>query len=630
MEKKDFRVNWNVIEGDEFEARLSKIFRCVADAITCTLGPYGRDTLIEEGTEMHSTKDGLQVIKSIQFDNTMANNILKIIKTICYNMMLKVGDGTSSSIVGADKLYQMISEDKKLSKLRSRDLDAIFSKVKELICEEIVGLSEKIEPGDSETIYKIASISSNNDEFISNMMKDIYSKVQYPIINYTTGLGFKTTYEIVSGFKLSAHYLDACYRTNDKNECHMENPLIMIFDHKIDYDTHYTKLIKPIKDALLMHAQLYQVPYDKIRKVCVIAPYFDEELLEHLRQDYAKCQMSNFPLIDVYVKGYASNTFERQELEDLSAFCRCHVIKEDTIKRMRNCVEFSFDLEDVGNPNYCPEGDFGIVSEQVLIDAYVEGKELDQETKDKLVFETNMYVGSVKKLVVTDRQNNYALIEEFDCPDTKRIETLTLDAQANLNQSNEESKSRLVVHSDLNNMKKRLGRLRGEIVNITIGAETELAKNYQQDVIDDVVKACDCATKFGYNIGGNLIIPIAIKNILNNNKDLTESERDLLCLTDKAFKNVFATVLGNRYNNPRYWNVEEDGVVDIDEIISDCISNKVCYDLVQGDYSENIINPSYTDIEIINSTFHIISMMNNTNQYITEKIDITALSKSIE
>ena len=202
---------------------------------------------------------------------------------------------------------------------------------------------------------------------------------------------------------------------------------------------------------------------------------------------------------------------------------------------MRNCVEFSFDLEDVGNPNYCPEGDFGIVSEQVLLDAYVEGKELDQETKDKLVFETNMYVGSVKKLVVTDRQNNYALIEEFDCPDAKRIETLTLDAQANLNQSNEESKSRLVVHSDLNNMKKRLGRLRGEIVNITIGAETELAKNYQQDVIDDVVKACDCATKFGYNIGGNLIIPIAIKNILNDNKDLTESERDLLCLTDKAF-----------------------------------------------------------------------------------------------
>ena len=142
----------------------------------------------------------------------------------------------------------MISEDKKLSKLRSRDLDVLFSKVKELICEEIVSLSEKIEPGDSETIYKIASISSNNDEFISNMMKDIYSKVQYPIINYTTGLGFKTTYEIVSGFKLSAHYLDACYRTNDKNECHMENPLIMIFDHKIDYDT---LIIKKLSRSLI-------------------------------------------------------------------------------------------------------------------------------------------------------------------------------------------------------------------------------------------------------------------------------------------------------------------------------------------------------------------------------------------
>ena len=78
------------------------------------------------------------------------------------------------------------------------------------------------------------------------------------------------------------------------------------------------------------------------------------------------------------------------------------------------------------------------------------------------------------------------------------------------------------------------------------------------------------------------------------------------------------------------WIISFFGEVTLDEIIFNCITNKVCYDLVQGEYSENIINPSYTDIEIINSTFHIISMMNNTNQYITEKIDVTALSKSIE
>ena len=90
---------WNVITEDEFKKRMSEIFEMVASALKSTLGPYGASTLIESMGTYHLTKDGFTVLKNIHFNNRTDNTILNTILTISHQMVMKVGDGSTLSLI---------------------------------------------------------------------------------------------------------------------------------------------------------------------------------------------------------------------------------------------------------------------------------------------------------------------------------------------------------------------------------------------------------------------------------------------------------------------------------------------------------------------------------------------------
>ena len=188
-----------------------------------------------------------------------------------------------------------------------------------------------------------------------------------------------------------------------------------------------------------------------------------------------------------------------------------------------------------------------------------------------------------------------------------------------------------------------------------------MARRFEQSVIDDVVKACKCACKYGYNIGGSLIIPIAIESIkklmvmpaepTKQQARAIEREIALLDCISKAFKETFKVVLKRKYRDrddviEALENIDE-GVIDasfinenmtdelyVDElcnrIIDNCVKEKTCYDLVIDKFSDSIINPSYTDIEIVKATLHMLSLLITANQYVTIAIDRDALSKKVD
>ena len=629
MTQDDFLLAWNVIDEHEYRKRVMKVFDSVCKALLSTYGPYGASTMIEHESEMHQTKDGWLTILGIQLSNSMADKILSVIKNICSHVVLNVGDGTTTSIVSADRLYKNIVNNKKIMKIRSKELLDLFDKVSELVCNAIVEKSFKIGDDISEVIYKIANIATNGDKEITLMLQDIYSSIDHPIINYKTSLGAKTKYEIVKGYKTKYHHINAAYRTNDNNECEMDDPLIMIFDHKIDFNTHFKKLIQPVLEQLTYEAM--NTGYNKYRRLVIFAPYFDQTLLDHLNFEYQSIQNQamranrEIPILDIFCKCYTTSNAERIELNDMSAFCGCEVIKEDTIMRLKNCTSVVFDLAAVGTGNFDIKDDFGIIDEQEKLDSYCEGREYQGDTSN-LVFPLNLFVGQVKKMRVSDK---YTLIEEFNNINKGKLDSLILDAQANIKESESVSKSRLIEHTDLADMKTRLAKLQGKIVNIDIGGESEIAKEYTYDVIDDAVKACNSALNYGYNIGGSLIIPIVIDKILKY-QNISDNEKLLLEIISQSFKETFGLVLNNKYGNPRYWDEEEDGKVDVQNIVQNCVKKESCFDLISDNYSNDIINPSYTDIEIVKASLHILSLLLDANQYITMRIDGTAYSKDLQ
>ena len=118
----DFKVSkWNVVDDNTFKNRICTVFKQVSDALSKTLGPYGSTTIIEKFGEMYITKDGWQVLKAIRFDSPIDNNIMMMLVRIATQVVLKVGDGSTSSIVAANNLLDKLNNSNILSTMRPKE-----------------------------------------------------------------------------------------------------------------------------------------------------------------------------------------------------------------------------------------------------------------------------------------------------------------------------------------------------------------------------------------------------------------------------------------------------------------------------------------------------------------------------
>ena len=201
----------------------------------------------------------------------------------------------------------------------------------------------------------------------------------------------------------------------------------------------------------------------------------------------------------------------------------------------------------------------------------------------------------------------------------------------------------MILHTDIPNIQSRISMLNGFFISINIGGESDMARRFEQSVIDDVVKACRCACKYGYNIGGSLIIPIAIDSIKKSMAQpdeptkqqarAIEREIALLDCISKAFKETFKVVLKRKYRDKddvieALENIPE-GKID-GSFINQNMSDELYVDELCNKISDSIINPSYTDIEIVKATLHMLSLLITANQYVTIAIDRDALSKKVD
>jgi hydrogenase maturation factor len=137
---------------------------------------------------------------------------------------------------------------------------------------------------------------------------------------------------------------------------------------------------------------------------------------------------------------------------------------------------------------------------------------------------------------------------------------------------------------------------------------------------EQYLKACESAYLYGYNIGGNLIIPVTIKKLIDENdaatlveeKVFSDTQITILQLLSDAFMDVFAAVLKNKYTEDT-----AETRVNIYDIITECIAGEHCFDLITEKFSKDVINSCFTDIEILKAATSIVSLLISSNQYIS-------------
>jgi len=223
--------------GPEARAELMKGIDTLADAVVCTLGPNGRNVLIDiagtdrTGKPIH-TKDGVTVAKHIMVEDLNQNLGVQMVKEAALQTAEKAGDGTTTSTLLARELVKA-----GLKHLNNGENAVEIKRGIDVAVKEVIGfirnnISQEI--SNEEQLEQIATISANNDVEVGKLISTAIEKVgRDGVVHIEESKSGETYLETVEGMQFNRGYKSHFFVTdNNSMSCTLEDPLILIADHK--------------------------------------------------------------------------------------------------------------------------------------------------------------------------------------------------------------------------------------------------------------------------------------------------------------------------------------------------------------------------------------------------------------
>jgi chaperonin GroEL len=219
--------------GTEGRDKILRGVRTLADAVTVTLGPKGRNVVIEKSWGAPTvTKDGVTVAKEIQLEDKFENMGAQMVKEVASKTSDVAGDGTTTATVLARAIFsegcRMVAAGHDPMTLK-RGVDKAVG----VIVDELKKMSKSTK--DPKEIAQVGTISANNDSTIGDIIAEAMEKVgKEGVITVEEAKSLDTQLEIVEGMQFDRGYLSPYFVTDpDRMEAVLENPLILIHEKKI-------------------------------------------------------------------------------------------------------------------------------------------------------------------------------------------------------------------------------------------------------------------------------------------------------------------------------------------------------------------------------------------------------------
>jgi chaperonin GroEL len=230
----------------EAREQLKKGVDELANAVKVTLGPKGRNVIIEKKFGApHITKDGVSVAKEIELVDPFQNTGAQLVKSVASKTGDDAGDGTTTATVLAQSIVATGLKNVAAG-ANPMDLKRGIDKAVAKVVESIKAQSEQV-GDDYDKIEQVATVSANNDNEIGKLIADAMKKVSKDgVITIEEAKGRETTIGVVEGMQFDRGYLSPYFVTNtEKMECEMENPLILIYDKKISNLQEFLPILNP-------------------------------------------------------------------------------------------------------------------------------------------------------------------------------------------------------------------------------------------------------------------------------------------------------------------------------------------------------------------------------------------------
>ena len=222
-----------IIFSDDARSKLAKGVEKLADAVKVTMGPRGRNVLIQKsyGSPV-ITKDGVSVAREIELKDKLEDMGAQLVKEVASNTADEAGDGTTTATVLANAIFR---EGLKNITAGANPIEVKrgMDKACEAILENLKASAKEIK--DKNEIAQVATISANSDEAIGKMIADAMDKVgQDGVITVEEAKGINDELDVVEGMQFDRGYLSPYFITNtEKMIAEIENPYILLTDKKI-------------------------------------------------------------------------------------------------------------------------------------------------------------------------------------------------------------------------------------------------------------------------------------------------------------------------------------------------------------------------------------------------------------
>lgn len=291
--------------------QLKKGVDALANAVKVTLGPKGRNVIIEKKFGApHITKDGVTVAKEIELADAYQNTGAQLVKEVASKTGDDAGDGTTTATVLAQAI---VAEGLKnvTAGASPMDIKRGIDKAVAKVVESIKDQAETV--GDNyDKIEQVATVSANNDPVIGKLIADAMRKVSKDgVITIEEAKGTDTTIGVVEGMQFDRGYLSAYFVTNtEKMECEMEKPYILIYDKKISNLKDFLPILEPAVQTG--------------RPLLVIAEDVDSEALTTLVVNRLRSQLK---ICAVKAPGFGDR--RKAMLEDIAVLTGGIVISEE-------------------------------------------------------------------------------------------------------------------------------------------------------------------------------------------------------------------------------------------------------------------------------------------------------------
>ena len=217
----------------EAREKMMKGVDTLANAVKVTLGPKGRNVLLEKSWgSPNITKDGVTVAKEIELEDKFENMGAQMVKEVASKTSDKAGDGTTTATILAQAIYR---EGSKLVAAGSNPMSIKrgIDKAVESVVEELKIISKPTK--DKTEIAQVGTVSANNDKTIGDIIAEAMEKVgKEGVITVEEAKSMETTLEIVEGMQFDRGYLSPYFVTDpEKMEAHLEDPYILLHEKKI-------------------------------------------------------------------------------------------------------------------------------------------------------------------------------------------------------------------------------------------------------------------------------------------------------------------------------------------------------------------------------------------------------------